>query len=595
MSLFRDLLIEKKRRKYYCEVEYIESNSTRYIDTGYKPNNNTTIEFITSFTGAFNITACRWTGSPTLDTYGFFKSTSTNLNKPLVCYYGSYSDNKVAYSYNYVDGTKVKIILNPTFVSVKSVDNTSYSSETAITQDTYQSIYNLYIFENNNMGSASGSNAGTCKIYYFKIYENGVLIRDLIPVLDWSYVPCMYDKVSGKLFYNQGTGSFTYGREIHYVDYLESTGTQYIDTGIYLTNNHSVELDYQLTSASQNRKGIFGGLVANGARYGALLSPSNNYLEFGYGSTNVWYQPGLPDTNRHVMKQEKNLLYFDGSLAYTFNTATFTQDFTAPLGNFNYTNYNPASAKYYASKWWNDDTLVRDYLPAIDENGVGFMFDRVQHLIYDNAGTGVFKYPAKELEYIRTTGSQYVDTGYMPNQDTKIDLVGKFNDTYPGCLWATRWSQSPNYDTYGAYAENNTAGMLYIYYGRYSDGNFTSVSNATFPHRDGNFIRFIQDKNTLDFTNLGTSDNWTYTFNEATFQSTRSLTLFYFNSSSAFATKGGYIKSCKIWDDDTLVRDFIAAYKDGVVCMVDKLTGTAYLNQGSGSFTRGKIVEPRYE
>jgi len=595
MTLFRDLLIEKKRRKYYCEVEYLESNSTRYIDTGYKPNNNTTIECITSFTGAFNITACRWTGSPTLDTYGFFKSTSTNLNKPLVCYYGRYSDDKVSYSYNYVDGTKVKIILSPTLVSVKSVDDASYISEADITQASYQSTYNLYIFENNNMGSASGSNAGTCKIYYFKIYENGVLIRDFIPVLDWSYVPCMYDKVSGKLFYNQGTGSFTYGREIHHVDYLESTGTQYIDTGITLTNNHSVEVDYQLTSASQNRKGIFGGLVTNGARFGALLSPSNNYLEFGYGSTNVWYQPGLPDTKRHVMKQEKNLLYFDGSLAYTFNTATFTQTFTAPLGNFNYTNYYPATAKYYSSKWWDGNTLVRDYKPAIDENGVCFWFDRVQHIIYDNAGTDAFKYPVRQLEYLQSSGTQYIDTNYMPNQDTKLELVGKFNNAYPACLWATRWSQSPNYDTYGAYAENNTAAMLYIYYGQYSSGNFTSVSNSTFLYRDGNFISFIQDKNKLDFTNLGTNDNWTYTFDETTFQATRTLTLFYFSSSSAFATRGGYIKSCKIWDNNVMVRDMIPCFKDGVAGMLDKANNVFYQNAGSSTFGVGRVMESEYE
>ena len=46
MSLFRDLLIEKKRRKYYCEVEYLESTGTQYIYAGIDSWNNT-LEFET--------------------------------------------------------------------------------------------------------------------------------------------------------------------------------------------------------------------------------------------------------------------------------------------------------------------------------------------------------------------------------------------------------------------------------------------------------------------------------------------------------------------------------------------------------------------
>ena len=41
---------------------------------------------------------------------------------------------------------------------------------------------------------------------------------------------------------------------------------------------------------------------------------------------------------------------------------------------------------------WDNGALVRDYIPAIDENGVGFMFDRVTHKVYLNAGTGIFTF-----------------------------------------------------------------------------------------------------------------------------------------------------------------------------------------------------------
>ena len=48
-------------------------------------------------------------------------------------------------------------------------------------------------------------------LYWLKIYKAGVLVRDFIPVIDLRGVPCMYDKVSGKLFHNAGSGDFTAG------------------------------------------------------------------------------------------------------------------------------------------------------------------------------------------------------------------------------------------------------------------------------------------------------------------------------------------------------------------------------------------------
>ena len=48
-------------------------------------------------------------------------------------------------------------------------------------------------------------------IFGFRCYYNDVILCDFIPVLDISGRPAMYDEVSGNLFYNQGTGEFTWG------------------------------------------------------------------------------------------------------------------------------------------------------------------------------------------------------------------------------------------------------------------------------------------------------------------------------------------------------------------------------------------------
>lgn len=50
---------------------------------------------------------------------------------------------------------------------------------------------------------------GKGKIYAFKYYENGVLLRDMIPVIRKSdNKPGMWDKVNEQFYTNQGTGEF---------------------------------------------------------------------------------------------------------------------------------------------------------------------------------------------------------------------------------------------------------------------------------------------------------------------------------------------------------------------------------------------------
>ena len=58
--------------------------------------------------------------------------------------------------------------------------------------------------------SASNRFFAYYKCRYFKLYENNKIIFNLIPALDVSKKPCMYDTVTKQSFYNQGTGEFLY-------------------------------------------------------------------------------------------------------------------------------------------------------------------------------------------------------------------------------------------------------------------------------------------------------------------------------------------------------------------------------------------------
>ena len=49
------------------------------------------------------------------------------------------------------------------------------------------------------------------RIWFVQFSRNGIVFENLIPVLDLSGRPAMYDEVSGQFFYNQGSGEFTWG------------------------------------------------------------------------------------------------------------------------------------------------------------------------------------------------------------------------------------------------------------------------------------------------------------------------------------------------------------------------------------------------
>lgn len=67
--------------------------------------------------------------------------------------------------------------------------------------------------------NTSDTNAFHCEIGETKIWMNGVPVRDFIPVRFTNELGqsegAMYDRVSGQLFRNQGTGAFLYGRDIN--------------------------------------------------------------------------------------------------------------------------------------------------------------------------------------------------------------------------------------------------------------------------------------------------------------------------------------------------------------------------------------------
>ena len=188
-----------KRWEGYTSIEYLESTGTQYIDTGYIPNQDTGVKTKGMFNSVINNEA------------SMFGSGQSYDNRTFELYIW---DQKLSFNYfnrNYMTdsieaGDTVVIDWNKNIINYSK--NDAPYVEIVRQYGDFVSPHNMLMFANQR---PEGITAGKVKIYYFKIYDNGTLVRDFVPVLDKDSVPCMYDLVEHKFYYNAGTGNFVAG------------------------------------------------------------------------------------------------------------------------------------------------------------------------------------------------------------------------------------------------------------------------------------------------------------------------------------------------------------------------------------------------
>lgn len=93
----------------------------------------------------------------------------------------------------------------------KNIVNVSNCSTLTQKVQTFTSPLPLAIFACNSSDDGVVLNIGGMRVYSFKLYDNGTLIRDFIPCIKPSGEYGLYDVVNNQFYGNAGTGSFTGG------------------------------------------------------------------------------------------------------------------------------------------------------------------------------------------------------------------------------------------------------------------------------------------------------------------------------------------------------------------------------------------------
>ena len=191
----------------YTQVEYLESTGTQWIDTGLKMYNNSEIDLCFSF-DVMQVN-CSIFGSRASSTENNF-AISSSTSDPISLDFGSYLTSRASYK-NPVINTKYICTISKSLRAVYDENRTLLASNTNLISADNVTPSNALIFD--TVGGFS-TNKLKGKVYYCKIWENGVLVRNMIPCKNPSNVVGMYDTVNGVFYTNAGTGTFTAGAEI---------------------------------------------------------------------------------------------------------------------------------------------------------------------------------------------------------------------------------------------------------------------------------------------------------------------------------------------------------------------------------------------
>lgn len=611
----------------YNAIKYLQFTGTQYINTGVTVDSNTgfdiTFEVLNGQSSSpyYNLFGVRGNDSSggTSENQNFFRidTIPVDSNSGTEFKYGS-----TVYNSGIKNTSKINIkLLNKVY--------TKPDGSTITVAGTITSGLSMYIGCINKAGTAYGNKA-SMKLYRFKIYNGSTLTHDFIPAQrvsdkvlglydlktstfktnsasDIPFTSNLMNDPSSLAYFNgdslqsQGNSSLTitknnvtlsneqthFGKNSLKFDGSSSymympfpstyTGDITLEGWFYQTSNNNVTYPTPFTLISSAGRGFY--MHRSSSQTFVAATPSNSWPGLNGGTTtlNTWTHIAM------CLSGTTTYCFLDGKLKGTL-TNTNTSYVGLTLGTLaGSASDNHSSGCYYKGyiaelkvtkgcKWTKDFTLPAiPYSTAKDSNP---WKEPIQMFVNTGVSTTI---PSDlvELEYIESTGTQYIDTGFKPNQDTRISITVDFPRSSTTWLYGGRTA-----------AGSNSFGFLCLNGNTYRFDYASSMNELT-AKPTGKFI-LDSNKNKCYINN-----ELVFTTTYKTFTSPVSMYIFNVNNNGS-AKEGSSVKlyNCKIYDNGTLIRDFIPVKRisNNGYGLWDKVTKAFYPNAGTGTFTGGSAI-----
>ena len=463
-------------------LEYIKATGSQYIDTGV--NAETGLKARLDFTLESFTSSSDWgvLGAATVN------SDSNKRTRIFLCHllankpffgYGLGSRGAPANSFDFVSGRRYEIVTDVSDTNSISVVQNGKSTLSAANVETYKAKgnvnlnLNLFVFATNYGGEPFWNCKG--RLYELKIFKKktgeGESGFDLIR----HYLPCikngragLYDKVNGTIYYSFKSGTdFVAGpvldKPLDFVKWIWGNGNQWFDTCVWGKSGLRSEVDLSVREYSGDhcilgtRRGsnryypaynyekrfryAYGTMPTTGNT--TAVTPTNDVtyymdtryliksdLRNGYQSVTVSKNGGTPV---ELHKSGQNYLTGENVVTNTLALMACHQDNSYTF---------PSKALIYATKIWDGDELLRDFVPVVATNSEGTayagLYDTVSERIYRQIGTAEFNLatqvggvtnslrtaerPTMRIEYVDSDALlDYVDLGIIGKDGVEME------------------------------------------------------------------------------------------------------------------------------------------------------------------------------
>lgn len=184
-------------------------------------------------------------------------------------------------------------------------------------------------------------------------------------------------------------------QEIPYtkIKYIESTGTQYIDTKYICGNDVRIETEFEYLQIDSVFRCIYGKQTKTAAEDAITVSQAVNYTVQAYWRTNLTPFT-LEKDRRYKMLQSQNALVLDGVDYGGWSSSITRSQLTMYLmaRNNNGSAGNFFKGRIYGFKIYESNILAMDLIPVLDSSKVPCFYDKISNELLYNKGTGEFNY-----------------------------------------------------------------------------------------------------------------------------------------------------------------------------------------------------------
>lgn len=224
------------------------------------------------------------------------------------------------------------------------------------------------------------------------------------------------------------------------LEYVESTGSQYLDTGYVPNANTAVEAVYELRASGQSRNYIAGSFKSDNCRF--QISPMGSSRFYGWGTRCAYDDKSrcpssVEKLGVRTVRLDRGIVTIDGILEATLTDSTWPWWAGNSLYVFsNNTGSAPTvfgKIRLYSLKIYESDVLVHDYAPCMQvSTGKAGLYDKKDLQFLGNLGSGddLTKGPLVDVPrgyevraYVESNGKQYIDTLYKPNGKTVAEFT----------------------------------------------------------------------------------------------------------------------------------------------------------------------------